>query len=340
MRTIDRPYLIRYSRINRDLKPKGSLALSSAILSLIIHLVFAWVFLHAMFIATNSVSKNNKPVEVNLVSLAPTPTMPNLPPIATQNKLPDVQYKQQPDIETKPEQQILPMELPKTLPKLLKQEKPPEPHIEQYQVQKVAQIKYTPQPEIKSELAKSVTPTKVKPITQAPVKIAAKTPPVPHLKRKIYREAMAVRYRRQPRVTARPVVDIQPVKVAIAAGGNISAHYNPNLPISKGSAGSNIPPSVLAAYKTLVRERIEEHKLYPLSAREKGIQGDVWVNFVLSKDGKLKKIRVVKSSLYRSLDAAALKSIEASNPFPPFPKEIKTDKLSMVVCIRFKLQQE
>lgn len=66
----------------------------------------------------------------------------------------------------------------------------------------------------------------------------------------------------------------------------------------------------------LVRNHLETFKVYPTSARRRGIEGHVDVSFSLSHKGAAKQLRLLQSSGYIMLDRAALKTVERAQPFP------------------------
>ncbi|MCP4994086.1 MAG: TonB family protein [Gammaproteobacteria bacterium] len=65
----------------------------------------------------------------------------------------------------------------------------------------------------------------------------------------------------------------------------------------------------------LLHQEIGRHKRYPLSARRRGRQGRVRVQFDLRQDGQLEEVGVSQSSGVGSLDRAALKAVKAIAPF-------------------------
>lgn len=67
---------------------------------------------------------------------------------------------------------------------------------------------------------------------------------------------------------------------------------------------------------SLVRRHLERFKFYPLSARRRGIGGDVEVGFRLTAGGKAEQVRVLASSGYDILDEAALQTVNRAQPFP------------------------
>ncbi len=69
-------------------------------------------------------------------------------------------------------------------------------------------------------------------------------------------------------------------------------------------------------------------------------EGEVYVKFIISKDGALKELALYKNSTRgaSSLEAIAIKSIKEASPFPPFDDGINKAELPFKVPIRFALQ--
>jgi protein TonB len=93
----------------------------------------------------------------------------------------------------------------------------------------------------------------------------------------------------------------------------------------------------LAYYLHLVKQKIEENKRYPLSARRSTIEGLVGLKFVILRDGRAKDVQIIQSSQHNILDEAALEAVKRANPFPPFPEEIEGSLLTVEVPIHFEL---
>jgi len=94
---------------------------------------------------------------------------------------------------------------------------------------------------------------------------------------------------------------------------------------------------LLSKYNRLIRKIIEEHKVYPELARENGMEGKVLVEFKILKNGRVKFIRVIDSSSYDILDAAAVYAIKRSSPFPPIPSKLGKKALKFRVWIKYEL---
>jgi protein TonB len=63
---------------------------------------------------------------------------------------------------------------------------------------------------------------------------------------------------------------------------------------------------------------------YPEAARGR-LYGSLLLSVVIRADGSLEKVEVQRSSGQRILDEAAVRIVEMSAPFAPFPPEIRTD---------------
>ena len=60
------------------------------------------------------------------------------------------------------------------------------------------------------------------------------------------------------------------------------------------------------------------------------------LEFTISSDGTVKRVKVLKTSGIPFLDSAAVQAIKNLSPFPPFPKEIKHSKLTLSLPIRYE----
>jgi protein TonB len=83
------------------------------------------------------------------------------------------------------------------------------------------------------------------------------------------------------------------------------------------------------SYFAGIKRKIELVWQYPFEAIQRGIQGDVVVDFAIGRDGKLSKLKLVKSSGYKMLDKEALESIRKGSPFSPIPVQYKIDILNI-----------
>jgi protein TonB len=82
-------------------------------------------------------------------------------------------------------------------------------------------------------------------------------------------------------------------------------------------------------YMRMLRQKIEGIWVYPPEAARLGISGDLYIDFVIKKDGKLGKIEVVRTSGFRELDKAAIKALKDGEPFWPLPEDWDKDHLEI-----------
>jgi len=74
------------------------------------------------------------------------------------------------------------------------------------------------------------------------------------------------------------------------------------------------------SYMMRLKERIESIWVYPPEAIEKGIYGDLVIEFAIDKNGKLTYARVIRTSGFDILDEAALRALKEGQPYWPLPK--------------------
>jgi len=89
----------------------------------------------------------------------------------------------------------------------------------------------------------------------------------------------------------------------------------------------------LSRYAGFIQDKIYSHWEVPLGV---AIRKKIVVSFMLFQMGSIDTPRLVQSSGDEKLDALAIKAIFDSEPFPPFPKEMKEP--NTVITINFKLE--
>ncbi len=87
-----------------------------------------------------------------------------------------------------------------------------------------------------------------------------------------------------------------------------------------GGAGSVAGSALTAAYGARVRALIERQKSYPEAAQDRGQTGRTTIALVISRDGRVASVAVVKGSGHAVLDAATLAAVRRAQPFPALPE--------------------
>ena len=102
-----------------------------------------------------------------------------------------------------------------------------------------------------------------------------------------------------------------------------------------------IDPSQIEAleneYLSKLRYLIEKNKIYPQSAKRLNQMGKVHVCFVISKDGQIKDVKVVKDSTYKRLNEAALEILAKINRFEPIPEKLNKNSWEITVPIVYQI---
>ncbi len=102
---------------------------------------------------------------------------------------------------------------------------------------------------------------------------------------------------------------------------------------SGGDAGE-----IISDYISKVRYRIEKEKRYPKKSLIRKEEGTVMVSFLLNSSGSLLSAEVFSSSGFEGLDDAAIETVMGASPYPPFPKRLKRDRLSLKVPIKYEIR--
>ncbi|GLQ06871.1 energy transducer TonB [Sneathiella chinensis] len=98
-----------------------------------------------------------------------------------------------------------------------------------------------------------------------------------------------------------------------------------------GAGGSQVSSDGLQAadrYRDRVRARLIANKYYPRLAQRRRMEGVVHLSFSVLPDGRVRDVVIEQSSGYPALDQAALRMVEKSVPFEPFPASMSGDQMA------------
>jgi protein TonB len=101
---------------------------------------------------------------------------------------------------------------------------------------------------------------------------------------------------------------------------------------------SAIPSSVRASWQKALIRHLNRFKRYPESARSRGIQGVVEVEFTIDREGRVVALRVTQSSGSPTLDAEALATLRRANPLPAPPVQAAEAALDLALPIHFRIR--
>jgi len=91
----------------------------------------------------------------------------------------------------------------------------------------------------------------------------------------------------------------------------------------------NAPEIQYISYFASIKRKIELVWQYPYDAAVQGIQGELQIDFVIGRNGKLESIELVRGSGHKILDDEAIRSIRKAAPFDPIPAEYSIPNLQI-----------
>lgn len=101
---------------------------------------------------------------------------------------------------------------------------------------------------------------------------------------------------------------------------------------------SKVVADALPTWRTKLETALERSKRYPGHALARGHQGIVHVTFVIDRQGALLSSQVTRSSGHALLDDEALALLTRAQPFPSPPQDLRGERISIAVPIRFNLR--
>ena len=94
------------------------------------------------------------------------------------------------------------------------------------------------------------------------------------------------------------------------------------------------PEELRVAYAAQVQRAVTRARVYPRVARDRGLEGRVLFQLVLSRDGRLLSSQLLRSSGAMTLDRAALETIRKA-AYPPAPPMLEGERLPFAVEVVF-----
>lgn len=98
-------------------------------------------------------------------------------------------------------------------------------------------------------------------------------------------------------------------------------------------------PRRLQEYQQRVRNRIEEHREYPLPARRREQEGTATVRFVIDRRGRIVEgPEIEQTTRFQILNEAALAAVRNAAPFPRFDERVGPETITFLVPIVFSIR--
>lgn len=176
-------------------------------------------------------------------------------------------------------------------------------------------------------LTKTVVMHQAVPVENAPISLTLIDPPVEP--KKTIEQPVKKVTPPKPALVAQPPKVVTPV---IAAPSTVKAEVvvpaAPVIPMQKTVSAPVQPAPVQrvsngeaeGVFAQDVRSRIERKKIYPDTARDLGMSGEVEVTYELDRAGNLLKAEISSSSGFKLLDQAALRAVKSAS-YKSFPED-------------------
>ncbi len=97
-----------------------------------------------------------------------------------------------------------------------------------------------------------------------------------------------------------------------------------------------VPPKFKGGNLDTFREWLQKRVIYPYEAQEKGIEGKVYLTFIVERDGSVTNVNVVKG-VHKLLDEEAKRAIESSPPWSPGLQKGRPVRVRFSIYLNFSL---
>ena len=181
-------------------------------------------------------------------------------------------------------------------------------------------------------IAKPVVPTKVQPVNKSSIAIQQVKP----VKKEIVDKKATAELKE--------AVKTENVRPSNNEKSSVLQQQSPTQKNAQASSQNTTTSSSLATKKAVSRytdqiaQKIYRNKIYPRISRKRHEQGIVKIEVTIDKKGNVIKTSLTKSSGFKRLDTAALKSIAKSSPFPPFLDTMNSSTYTIIIPISYSMQ--
>jgi periplasmic protein TonB len=110
------------------------------------------------------------------------------------------------------------------------------------------------------------------------------------------------------------------------------------VPSAPPPAPATAEPELRQTYLDLVADMLQRHQHYPLSARRRGLSGQVILQFTIHADGRITDPQITDSTGHAVFRTASLRILKRVGRMPPFPPELHQRQLTVKIPMLYELE--
>ena len=130
-------------------------------------------------------------------------------------------------------------------------------------------------------------------------------------------------------------------RIPLLSGDDLEKYAQMRTSDVRGSSGNAVSLDTkelkYLSYFAQIKRKIERIWTYPSDAAANGIQGQLYLKFVLNRSGEVKNVELLRSSGHKVLDKEAWDAVINAGPFGGFPPTIADDELHITARFTYAI---
>ncbi len=122
------------------------------------------------------------------------------------------------------------------------------------------------------------------------------------------------------------------------AGGDSGAGTEAGADDQLAHSGASGKQGASPEYYSRLIAWLERYKEYPRRAKKRHMEGTTYLYFVMDRAGSVLRHSIRQSSGYKILDREIEAMLSRAQPLPPFPEDLQTSQLELVIPFQFILR--
>jgi protein TonB len=132
-------------------------------------------------------------------------------------------------------------------------------------------------------------------------------------------------------------------RIPLLSGDDLEKYAQLRTSDLRGSSGNAVSLDTkeikYLSYFSQIKRKIEQVWTYPPDAVANGVQGQLYLKFVLNRSGEVKNVELLRSSGYKVLDKEAWDAVINAGPFGGFPPTIPDEELHITARFTYAIDE-